>query len=142
MSKPAGNNVNERRVDIANLDRRISENTDLLRQHMQDTGQRFEDLTDMVTRVAHAAETTQYELNSHKKWEEGYHKEERKKDEARDEKFDKLIDDLSLYFKTRSTSKNAAELAAWLAKMGIFGIVLLWIWNNGIGPLLRKFGVF
>ncbi len=134
--------MNERRVDIVNLDRRISENTELLRQHMHDTGQRFEDLTDMVTRVAHATERTQLDLNSHKTWEEGYHHDEREKDAARDEKFNQLVDDLSLYFKPKSTSKNAAEFAAWAAKLGIFGIVLLWIWNNAINPLLKKFGFF
>ena len=104
--------------------------------------ERFDGLTDIITRVAHAVEGTQAELTSHKNWEEGYHKQEQQKAAERDAKHDALLDDLSLYFKAKSTSKNVGEFAGWLAKLGIVGIVIMWAWTNAIQPLMKKLGVF
>lgn len=34
------------------------------------------------------------------------------------------------------------RVLAWLAKWGIVGIALAWLWSNALAPLLKKFGVF
>lgn len=118
---------------------------DQLAAHITRTDQRFENLTDIVTRVAHATEQTQLELNSHKTWEEGYHREETSKHDERHkqitERIDKMHEDLSLYFRSKTTVETLGGFGVWLAKLGIFGAALLWLWSNALHPMLKKFGV-
>lgn len=119
---------------------------DQLESHITRTDRRFEYLTDIVTRVAHATEQTQLELNSHKNWEEGYHREETSKHDERHkqitDRIDRLHDDLRPYFRGKTTVETLGSTGVWLAKMGIFGAALLWLWGNAIHPLMKKFGVF
>lgn len=149
---------------VDTLREEVAANTAVVRGHIERTDQRFESLTDAVTRIAHANEANYSEFVSHKTWEEGYHKADTERhnqlagqvstmaqtvndgfarlEKTINDKDVQLRQDLSGYFNIETTAKTGGQVAAWLAKWGAVGIALAWTWNNWVIPLLKKFGVF
>lgn len=157
--------------NVVSIREAVHENTSVLRDHIARTEKKFneydqamESLTDAITRVAHKTENVDAKIIGHTEWEEDYHHRDTARhndladkvagieshvvdgfarlEQAIAENDKNMRNDLSGYFQLENAAVTNGRVLAWLAKWGIVGIALAWLWSNALSPLIKKFGVF